>query len=114
MSDPTTHDFAVAAAQLMEAACRVRDGDNAAAATHIANAMSLIEGRHPRPAARTGEFAAWQVRRLTAHMEANLANKIYVSDLAAILGLSTSHFCRTFKTTFRVSVHTWLIRRRVE
>lgn len=117
MSDPTTHDFSIAAAQLMEAASRVRDGDGAAAAAHIANAMALLHGReqpHSRAPLRTGEFATWQVRRLTAHMEANLADKIYVGDLAAILGLSTSHFCRTFKTTFRVPVHTWLIRRRVE
>jgi AraC family transcriptional regulator len=117
MSEQTTYDFSVVAAQLMEAAVRVRDGDGRAAAAHIANAMALLRNqpdRRPAPAIRTGEFAAWQVRRLTDYMNANLANKIYVEDLAALLGLSTSHFSRTFKSTFSVPVHTWLIRKRVE
>jgi AraC family transcriptional regulator len=117
MSDTTPCDVSVVTAQLMEAACHVRDGDGPAAAARIANAIALLRrqpDRLPQRTPRPGELAAWQVRRLTDYMNANLANKIYVEDLAALLGLSTSHFSRTFKATFRVPVHMWLIRKRVE
>ena len=61
-----------------------------------------------------GGFAGWQSRRLAAHIDANLAGKIVIKDLAASLDLSVGHFCRAFKRTFGVPAHIWIRRRRIE
>jgi DNA-binding NarL/FixJ family response regulator len=45
MREPTTSDLSVIAAQLIEAACRARDGDREAAKEHIAQAMTLFHGK---------------------------------------------------------------------
>ena len=42
MLEATTSDLSVIAAQLIEAACRARDGDREAAREHIAQAMALF------------------------------------------------------------------------
>jgi DNA-binding NarL/FixJ family response regulator len=45
MLEATTSDLSVIAAQLIEAACRARDGDREAAREHIAQAMALFHGK---------------------------------------------------------------------
>jgi AraC-like DNA-binding protein len=61
-----------------------------------------------------GGFAAWQSRRLAAHVDANLAGKIVIKDLAASLGISVGHFCRAFKRTFGMPARIWIRHRRIE
>lgn len=126
MSDPASRHSSVVAAQLVEAACRVREGDDEAAKAHIARAVALLHGQPIsipgalqalRAMARQtprGGLAAWQVRRVAAHVDANLGGKIHVTDFAALLGLSSSHFSHAFTRTFGISAHAWLTRRRVE
>jgi AraC family transcriptional regulator len=126
MLQETSNNFGVVAAQLVEAACHARAGDSEAAKAHIARAMALLQG-HPSSVSanvRTspgetkqivrGGLAAWQARRLTAHIDAKLAEKIRIEDLATLLGFSVGHFCRAFKSTFGVSAHDYLTRRRIE
>jgi AraC family transcriptional regulator len=121
-----SHQFSVVAVQLIEAACRVREGDCETAKAHIAHAVALLHGQPTsvpsatralriaeRPVARGG-LAGWQARRLIAYVDANLAAKIRIEDLAAFLGLSASHFCRVFKSTFGVSPRDYVARRRIE
>jgi AraC family transcriptional regulator len=122
----TPNDLSVVTAQLLEAACKARDGDREAARAHIAHAVALLRGKpglgpSVTPALPAGErlsarggLAAWQARRLTAHIEANIDHRIHVRELAALLGLSASHFCRAFKRTFGASPHTYVMRRRIE
>ena len=62
----------------------------------------------------TGGLAPWQERRITEVLGRNLARRIRLPELAQLCGLSTSHFARSFKTSFGVSAHKWLVRRRVE
>ena len=53
-------------------------------------------------------------RRVTELLNENLAGRIRLSDLARECGLSVSHFARSFKASFGVSAHRWLVQRRVE
>lgn len=119
-------DFSVVATRLVEAACFARDGNCEAAKAQIARAMALLRGepspipRSPRPLngdARVvvlGGLVAWKKRRLIAYIDAKLAEPIRVSDLAALLELSESHFSRAFRCTFGTSAHEYLTRRRIE
>jgi AraC family transcriptional regulator len=61
-----------------------------------------------------GGLAPWQVRSITAHIDANLNSTLYCETLASLAGLSVSHFARTFKHTFGFSPHAFLLRRRIE
>ena len=113
-------------AQLVEAACRARDGDREATRAHIAHAVKLLQGmpsigpdasrvsfmeeRQVSPAGLPG----WRSRRLIAHIEANLSGAIRVIELARLVGLSVSHFCRAFKRTFGTPPRAYVLRRRIE
>jgi AraC-like DNA-binding protein len=44
----------------------------------------------------------------------HLAGRIRLSQLAQECGLSISHFARSFKASFGVSTHRWLLQRRIE
>ncbi|UOD31028.1 helix-turn-helix transcriptional regulator [Massilia violaceinigra] len=60
-----------------------------------------------------GALAAWQVRQLTAHIDANLCATLRTTHLAATLGLSVSHFSRAFKNAVGVPARVYVLRRRV-
>jgi AraC family transcriptional regulator len=122
----TLNDLSVIAAQLVEAARKAREGDREAARAHIAHAVALLHGKPSfgtgsarvppeteRRVARGG-LPAWRARRVVAHIEANVDRRIHVRDLAQLLGLSASHFCRAFKLTFGASPRTYVLRRRIE
>jgi AraC family transcriptional regulator len=125
MLEQSTRDLLAVTAQLIEAACRARNGDSHGTRAHIARAVALLDG-HPGPTItrQTGDwgsgqiprggFAAWQSRRVAARVNANLAGKIVVKDLAASLDISVSHFCRAFKRTFGMSARVWIRQRRIE
>ena len=125
MLGQTSRDLSVVTAQLIEAACRARDGDSHGTRAHIARAVALLDGhsgsrigrqdggRNLRQISRGG-FATWQSRRLAAQVDANLAGKIVIKDLAASLDLSVGHFCRAFKRTFGMSARVWIRHRRIE
>jgi AraC family transcriptional regulator len=125
MLEQRSRDLLVVTAQLIEAACRARDGDSHGTRAYIARAVALLD-RHPEPRITRqtsdrgprqiprGGFAAWQSRRLAAHVDANLAGKIVIKDLAASLDISVGHFCRAFKRTFGVPARIWIRHRRIE
>jgi AraC family transcriptional regulator len=71
------------------------------------------DGRRVR-SERRGELSGWQKRRATELLNANVAGTVRIAELARECGVSESHFARAFKTTFGVSPHQWLIRRRIE
>src|SRR5580693_561469 len=93
-------DFPVVAARLVEAACLARDGNSEAAKAQIARAMALLRGEpstipanvrpfeaHAQEVARGG-LQAWKKRRVTTYIDAHLAERIHVADLAELLDLS--------------------------
>jgi AraC family transcriptional regulator len=125
MPELSARNLLAVAAQLIEAACRARDGDGDGTKAYIARAVALLDKRpHPATAAQSidrdfrkmqrGGFTAWQSRRLTANVDANLAGKIVIKDLAASLDISVGHFCRAFKRTFGMPARIWIRRRRIE
>jgi AraC family transcriptional regulator len=125
MPEQSSRDLLLVTAQLIEAACRAKDGDSEGTRAHIARAIALLDG-HPGPwmtrqirdwapnQSPRGGFAAWQSRRLTAHVDANLAGKIIIKDLAASLDISVGHFCRAFRRTFGMPARIWIRQRRIE
>src|SRR4051812_10242152 len=120
MLNETVSSLSVVTAQLVEAACCARDGNPEAAKIHIGHAVALLNGRlSPQVAIARGDegklrqiqrggLAVWQARRLAAHVDANLAERISTPQLAKCLNMSVSHFCRAFKSTFGVPPHAWL------
>ena len=60
-----------------------------------------------------GGLAPWQVRRLREHIAANLCSALPLSELAKLVQLSTGHFARSFRQSFGVSPHTFIIEQRV-
>jgi AraC family transcriptional regulator len=119
-------ELSVVATQLIEAACKAHGGDFDASRAHIAHAIALLGGiprLGPRGAVKSsnaetnvirGGLPAWQMRKVIAHVEANLSGRITVKELASLLGLSASHFCRAFKSAFGASPRDYLVRRRIE
>ena len=61
-----------------------------------------------------GGLAPWQIREVTTHIEKHLDSTITIKDLAALVRLSSYHFCRTFRASLGDSPHSYLMRRRVQ
>jgi AraC family transcriptional regulator len=124
MHETLAQELTVVAAQFIEAACTARGGDHEATRAHIAHAISLLRGipslgpGGSRVSRETrvvrGGLPAWQTRRVIAHVETNLSRRIPVQELARLLGLSASHFCRAFKCAFGASPRDYVLRRRME
>jgi AraC family transcriptional regulator len=119
-------EFAVVAAQLVEAACAALNGDGEMTEARIARAVALLRGRpnslctivrpQASPARQVfrGGLAGWQAKRVEAHIDVNLARKVLIDDLARLVGLSSGQFCRAFKCTFGMPAHVYLMHRRIE
>jgi AraC family transcriptional regulator len=61
-----------------------------------------------------GGLAPWRIRRVTIHIEKNLGTAVRTKDLAALVELSTFHFCRAFRDSLGDSPHAYVTRRRIE
>jgi AraC family transcriptional regulator len=116
-------DFTEMVVGLLRDATVALGSDREAAKASIARASALLRDEAGRvttdatnasPVAARGGLAQWQLRRATAHVDANLASTIRVSDLAEITRLSKSHFSRAFRVSVGESVHAYIIRRRIE
>jgi AraC family transcriptional regulator len=84
--------------------------------------LSLLLGAHllqryaglPKlPEVLRGGLAPWQKRKVTEFLSANLTNNVRLHQVAKECELSVSHFARSFKETFGVSAHRWLIQKRL-
>jgi AraC family transcriptional regulator len=61
-----------------------------------------------------GGLSAWQKKRAEALLREHLDGSVRLSELARECGLSVTHFARSFKASFGVSSHRWLLERRTE
>jgi AraC-like DNA-binding protein len=103
--------------KLLADADDVIDRDRAAARACIARASALLRD-DVRPAQAPaalvqGGLAPWQISRVKAHVEANLESTLRMRDLAAIVRLSTGHFCRAFTRSFGVAPFAYVAGRRL-
>lgn len=68
----------------------------------------------PGSIVRDAGLSPKQLARVQEWIESHLAREVSLHHLARIAGLSVSHFCVLFKRSMHVSVHEYVIRRRVE
>jgi AraC family transcriptional regulator len=125
MREIWAQELSVVAAQFVEAACTARDGDPEATRAHVAHALALLKGLptlgpgrchgvvDPDARVTRGGLPAWQARRINAHIEENISARIHIKQLARLVGLSASHFCRAFKSSFGTSPRDYVLRRRI-
>jgi AraC family transcriptional regulator len=83
-------------------------------------ALSIVLVRrfgHSLPAARIreGRFTPAQLKRITDYVESNLGQEsLSIRNLAAVAGTSMSHFKSLFRRSTGISVHRFVVQRRVE
>jgi AraC-like DNA-binding protein len=85
-------------------------GDSLATAL-LVSVMRPLGASEPRQ--RASGLAPWQLRRVTAHIEDNVCDAIQLRELAAMTGLSQSHFGRAFKASTGMPPHRWQLEARV-
>ena len=56
----------------------------------------------------------WQVRRLLDFVDAHIAERILVGDLAAVAGISVGHLHRAFRAGLGITPHAFVQNRRIE
>jgi AraC family transcriptional regulator len=61
-----------------------------------------------------GGLAPWQKRVVQTHIETHLDWTIQTKHLAQLVNLSPFHFCRTFRDSFGLSPHQYVMRKRLE
>jgi AraC family transcriptional regulator len=65
------------------------------------------------PIARGG-LAPWQRNKVDRYLRDHLEQPLYLTGLADLVNLSTSHFCRAFKESFGSTPHAYIIGLRLE
>lgn len=73
-------------------------------------ASGFVDTRMPTP---PNGLAMWQIKKLTAYIEANISERIRSTDLASVAQISTGHFFRSFRATFGISPHAFVMRQRI-
>jgi AraC-like DNA-binding protein len=76
---------------------------------HVAQAYGELRNAEPL----SGGLAPWQVKRACERLEADLAGKLTLQDIAAEVGISASHFSRAFRASVGLPPHKWLLRQRI-
>jgi AraC-like DNA-binding protein len=79
-----------------------------------AHLLQKYGGLRKPPTISVGGLGPSQKRRATELLSENLSGRIRLSQVAQECGLSVSHFARSFKASFGVSTHRWLVQRRIE
>jgi AraC family transcriptional regulator len=121
----TTASPAHLARTLLEQALDVLDADPPAARRILDRVNFFLDQRQvqtpvsarPAPDAPVappkGGLAPWQLRRVRDYIDENLASTISIETLAATARISSSHFCRAFKTSMGETAHSYIMRCRV-
>jgi len=72
-----------------------------------------LAGNHDETEVPSCGLAPWQRIRIIRHVDANLTDGLSTVQLAALVRLSASHFCRAFKANLGCSPHEYVIQRRI-
>jgi AraC family transcriptional regulator len=76
--------------------------------------MRLENGSRAAAAPARGGLAGWRVRLVREAIEADPSRDRSLAELAALVGLSPTHFARAFKRSFGESPGRYQLRRRIE
>jgi AraC-like DNA-binding protein len=68
----------------------------------------------PFPSPREARLGTSRFKSVVDHIEDTLENDTSLSDLAALMGLSVSHFSHAFHAAYGVAPHRYILRRRIE
>ena len=80
-------------------------------AVHLLRRFSSMAPRSEQQPAHA--MAGWRLRRVVEHMRANLAADLSLAGLAALSGLSPTHFARSFRAAIGEPPHRYLTRLRI-
>jgi AraC-like DNA-binding protein len=67
----------------------------------------------PEPGADGKGLAPWQLRRIVEYLDAHLPQRVDLAHLAALAGLSQSHFSRAFKASTGMAPYRWQLDARI-
>ncbi|SDB74356.1 Helix-turn-helix domain-containing protein [Belnapia rosea] len=67
----------------------------------------------PEPVTGGKGLAPWQLRRTVEYLEAHLPERVDLAQLAALVGLSQSHFSRAFKASTGMAPYQWQLDARI-
>lgn len=73
----------------------------------------LVDAQLKNEAGNARSGRALAVKRAIAHIDANIGSNLEVYELANAAGLSMFHFCRVFKRETGLSVHQFVLERRL-
>jgi AraC family transcriptional regulator len=59
-------------------------------------------------------LAPWRAKRVRHYIEENVERRLDTDELARVAYISRAHFCRAFKRAFGVTVHQFVVKRRIE
>jgi AraC family transcriptional regulator len=122
-SRPRSTQPAAEASHLVRRAMSFLETDPVAARRCLNDASYLLGGESIEPSMelravldppRRGGLPKWRAKRAIAYIEANLGSKIAIGEVADIVALSKSYFCRAFKESLGSSPMTYVATRRVE
>lgn len=87
---------------------------SAEAADSLSRLLLIKVARHcARPRATGHALTPQHLRRLAEHVQAHLSERLLVSDLAAVVGLSANHFAHAYTACTGQSPHQFVIAQRL-
>lgn len=113
------HRLRAVVAELSAALNETLRDERTSATARLKRAQAMlhsVDRTSPQPSENSvrGGLAPWQVRRVLAHIEANLGTPIRNKDLATVARLSEYHFNVAFRSSVGEAPHGFIIRRRME
>jgi AraC family transcriptional regulator len=103
---------------LDEAVCQLQHSEEVAHGTILEASSFLRKQIDSAPSQELpdggGRLLAWQARKVRDHIDSHVTEPVFVEDLCALIDRSKAHFSRSFKRTFGVSPHAFVIWRRLE
>lgn len=113
-------DFASQIAGLLEQLGETFEKDRNAARHTLAMACRLANEEISRqqidvlPPTQFGGLSGWQAKRVANFIDVNLDRSIQIGELCNLANLSTGHFYRAFKQTFKETPHNYVMKCRIE
>jgi AraC family transcriptional regulator len=87
------------------------DGLATAIAVHLLNRHSAASSA---PSEARAVISGYRLKNVLAYIEDHIGDNLSLAALAAVAGLSISHFSASFRASVGQSVHQYVTRRRVE